>query len=161
MAGRKIFPRTNVVRMLAARNIPCEILKYSADKDHLDALSAARRLGLDPETVFKTLVARDEKLELRVFCIPGSCELDLKKAARAAGAKRIALIRTQELLPLTGYLRGGCSPIGMKRQYPTYIDEFARACAAITVSAGERGLQVRLAPGDLLELTAARFADLV
>jgi Cys-tRNA(Pro)/Cys-tRNA(Cys) deacylase len=157
----KRIPKTNAIRMLAARNIACEILSYSVDEDHLDALWVAGKLSLEPETVFKTLVAQDEQQQVRVFCIPGNCELDLKKAARAAGVKAIAMISSKQLPALTGYLRGGCSPIGMKRRYPVYLDEFALACPKITVSAGARGLQARLAPEDLLLLTEARVADLV
>jgi Cys-tRNA(Pro)/Cys-tRNA(Cys) deacylase len=157
----KRAPKTNVERILSAAGIACEILDYSVDEDHLDALSVARSLGLDPETVFKTLVARDEKQQVLVFCVPGSSELDLKKAARAAGVKRIEMLGVRQLLPVTGYVRGGCSPMGMKRRYPTYLDEYALACEKITVSAGVRGRQVRLAPRDLQLLTAARLADLV
>lgn len=160
MPMKPVF-KTNAIRLIAAESIPCDILSYSVDEDHLDALSVARLLSLNPETLFKTLVARDDRLQVRVFCIPGSSELDLKKAARAAGVKSIEMIKARELLPLTGYRRGGCSPVGMKRRYPTYIDEFALACERITVSAGARGLQVRLAPEDLLRLTGAIPADLV
>ena len=130
------------------------------DPEHLDARTAARALGLEEERVFKTLVARDERSQIWVFCIPGPCELDLKKAAAAAESKRVVMAHLAELKALTGYQRGACSPIGMKKAFPTLIDESAVLFERICVSAGQRGLQLLLAPRDLAELIGARFADL-
>ncbi len=133
---------------------------FAVDPEHLDARTAARALGLEEERVFKTLVARDERSRIWVFCIPGPCELDLKKAAAAAESKRVVMVRLAELTALTGYQRGGCSPVGMKKEFPTLIDESAVLFERICVSAGQRGVQVLLAPRDLAELIGARFADL-
>jgi len=110
--------------------------------------------------VFKTLVAENGSGEHCVFCLPGSAELDLRKAAAAAGAKRVALVRRRDLLPLTGYVHGGCSPVGMKRRFATWIDESCELYESILVSGGARGLQVEIAPRDLVELTGAKLADL-
>jgi len=120
----------------------------------------ARRIGVEPEIVFKTLVARSEKGEIGIFCIPAPLELDLKKAARAAGAKKVELVGLKELLPLTGYVRGGCSPLGMKKDYPTWIDETALLHERIYVNAGCRGMQVILAAEDLSKACGALFNDL-
>jgi Cys-tRNA(Pro)/Cys-tRNA(Cys) deacylase len=130
------------------------------DPEHLDARTAARALGLEEERVFKTLVARDEQNRIWVFCIPGPRELDLKKAAAAAESKRVVMVHLAELQALTGYQRGACSPVGMKKAFPTLIDESALLFERICVSAGQRGVQVLLAPRDLAELIGARFADL-
>ena len=117
-------------------------------------------IGEPPEQIFKTLVARGEKRGYLVFCIPVCCELDLKKAAKAAKDKKVELIHVKELLPLTGYIRGGCSPIGMKKCFPTYIDETAILYDEIGVSAGQRGAQVLLNPETLCEYVGAEFCDL-
>ena len=120
----------------------------------------ARQLGQDPETVFKTLVARGASGGLYVFDIPVEASLDLKKAAKAVGEKSIAMIHQKELLPLTGYVHGGCSPVGMKKQYPTVFDETAEILDTIMVSAGKVGFQVELVPAALIELVGASTADL-
>jgi Cys-tRNA(Pro)/Cys-tRNA(Cys) deacylase len=135
------------------------VLFYTVDQAHLDAVSAAAKLGVEPERMFKTLVTHDPEGTVRVFCIPGPCALDLKKAAAAAGAKKIEMVRMLDLFPLTGYLRGACSPLGMKRSFPTWIDESALLFERILVSAGQRGLQIEIAPTELAALTAASFAD--
>jgi Cys-tRNA(Pro)/Cys-tRNA(Cys) deacylase len=153
-------PRTNAVRALEARRIPYQVLTFEADAEHLDARTAARALGLEEERVFKTLVARDEQNRVWVFCIPGPCELNLKKAAAAVKAKRVAMVHLAELQPLTGYFRGACSPIGMKKPFPTFIDETAMLFEGISVSAGQRGVQILIAARDLAELIGARFGDL-
>lgn len=134
---------------------------YAADEEHLDAVSAAAGLGVEPERVFKTLVTRDSAGEIRVFCVPGPWELDLKKAALAARAKKIEMVRVAELFDLTGYVRGACSPVGMKKSFPTWIDESALLFKRILVSAGQRGLQIEIAPVELAGLTGARFAEVV
>ncbi len=133
---------------------------FAADPEHLDARTAARALGLEEERVFKTLVARDERSQVWVFCLPGPCELDLKKAAAAAAAKRIDMVHLAELKALTGYQRGACSPVGMKKAFPAFIDESALLFDRICVSAGQRGVQILLAARDLAQLIGARFADL-
>ena len=130
------------------------------DDGEIDAVSVANKLGEKPERVFKTLVARGDKSGICVFCIPGNAELHPKKAAAESGNKKIEMVRVKELQPLTGYIRGGCSPIGMKKQYPTYIDGSAQEFDTIFVSAGTLGMQILLSPGDLQSLTEAEFADL-
>jgi Cys-tRNA(Pro)/Cys-tRNA(Cys) deacylase len=149
------------MRILSSLSIPFEVATYPVGEEHIDASSVAREMGVEPERVFKTLVAHDEKNAILVFCIPGAAELDLKKAARAAGAKKVDLINLKELTPLTGYVRGGCSPIGMKKKFPTWIDEIASTYETIYVNAGARGMQVIIAPSDLIAAAEAVTADLV
>ncbi len=153
--------KTNALRILASLGVGFEVATHPVGEEHFDAATVAGMLGVDPTVLFKTLVARNESNETLVFCIPGNAELDLKKAARAAGAKKVELIALKDLTPLTGYVRGGCSPIGMKKKYPTWIDETASARERIYVNAGARGLQMRVAPQDLLAAADARYADLV
>ena len=153
--------KTNAVRMLEAREIDFTLTEYEADENDLSAAAVAAKLGLDIDRVFKTLVLRSCDNDIFVCVVPGACELDLKKAAKAHGCKKADLIPVKELLPLTGYIRGGCSPIGMKKNYPTYIDETCEIHESIFVSAGVRGLQICLPPGDLLEIAEADSADLV
>jgi len=153
--------KTNAVRILEAQAVPYEVLEYSAEDGKIDAVSVALKVGLDPDTVFKTLVTRGKNTGINVFVIPATCELDLKKAAAAAQDKNIEMIKAKELLPLTGYVHGGCSPIGMKKKYPTFIEEMASQYETIALSAGRIGLQVKMKPSDLLAVTGARFADLV
>lgn len=152
--------KTNVIRLLEQAGVSCRTASYDYDENDLSGLHAAEGIGMPAEQVFKTLVARGEKRGLLVFCIPVCCELDLKKAAKAAGDKKVELVHVKELLGLTGYIRGGCSPIGMKKKYPTWIEETAQLCDEIGVSAGKRGCQVILAPGDLARVAGAEFADL-
>lgn len=152
--------KTNAVRVVEQAGIPCIEKFYEYDEKDLSGLSAAKKIGLPPEQVFKTLVARGEKTGINVFCIPVCCELDLKKAAKAAGDKNMALIPVKELLPLTGYIRGGCSPVGMKKKYPTFLDETAELWEEIAVSAGARGHQMILPPMDLAELIDAGIVDI-
>jgi Cys-tRNA(Pro)/Cys-tRNA(Cys) deacylase len=153
--------KTNAMRILETLGIGFEVALYAVGDEHIDASSVAREMGVEPERVFKTLVAHDEKNAVIVFCIPGAAELDLKKAARAAGAKKVDLINLKDLTPLTGYVRGGCSPIGMKKKFPTWIDEIASTYQRIYVNAGARGLQVIIAPTDLAAAADAVLADLV
>lgn len=152
--------KTNVMRLLDAAKLPYEAREYAYDENDLSGLHAAEGIGEPPEQIFKTLVARGEKRGYLVFCIPVCCELDLKKAAKAAKDKKVELIAVRELLPLTGYIRGGCSPIGMKKLYPTFIDESAQLFDAICVSAGKIGAQVELAPDALCGLVSAKYAEL-
>ena len=151
---------TNAMRQLAKANVPFETSEYAVDESDLSGVHAAAALGTDPDHVFKTLVARGDKNGLSVFCIPVAEELDLKKCAAVTGDKRLEMIHVKELLGLTGYVRGGCSPIGMKKKYPTWIDETATLCDRIYVSAGVRGQQLILAPDDLAAFIDARYADL-
>ena len=151
--------KTNVMRVLEQKNIPYTPHAYNPDAG-LDGASVARQLGRDPETVFKTLVARGTSGGLYVCDIPVEASLDLKKAAKAVGEKSIAMIHQKELLPLTGYVHGGCSPVGMKKQYPTVFDETAEILDTIMVSAGKIGFQVELVPAALIELVGGITADL-
>lgn len=152
--------KTNALRLLDAAGIQYQIMEYPVDESDLSALGAAEKLGLPPAQVFKTLVLRGASGALWVCCIPAGAELDLKKTARAAGEKSAALIPVKDLEALTGYVRGGCSPIGMKKPFPALIDETAELFTAIGVSAGLRGMQILLAPQDLIRFTGARVADL-
>lgn len=153
--------KTNAVRLVQQAGFPCREAFYEYDENDLNGNHAAKAIGFPPEQVFKTLVARGERTGINVFCIPVCCELNLKKAAVAAGDKNMELIAVKELLPLTGYIRGGCSPIGMKKKYPTYIDEVCILCDEIAVSAGERGHQMILSPDALLQLVNAVIADII
>lgn len=152
--------KTNAVRMVEQAKIPLREHFYEYDENDLNGNHAAEALGKPPEEVFKTLVAQGERTGINVFCIPVCFELDLKKAARAAGDKRMELIHVKELLGLTGYIRGGCSPVGMKKKYPTYFDETCQLYNEIAISAGERGHQMILEPMALAQLVGAELADL-
>ena len=151
--------KTNVMRILDQKNIPYTPHAYDPEAG-LDGVSVAQQLGQDPETVFKTLVARGASGGVYVFDIPVGDSLDLKKAAKAVGEKSVAMIAQKELLPLTGYVHGGCSPVGMKKQYPTIFHETAEIIDSIMVSAGKIGFQVELNPAALMELAGASTADL-
>lgn len=153
--------KTNAVRILEANNIPHTIVTYEVNETDLSGITVANKIGIDAERVFKTLVTRGDKSGINVFCIPVTEELDLKKAAIASGNKKIEMIKEKELLPLTGYIKGGCSPIGMKKKYPTYIDETAQLFEEISVSAGIRGMQVKLKPYDLLKIVDGMFEELI
>lgn len=153
--------KTNAVRLVEQAGIPCREQFYEFDESDLSGTHAAQAIGMPPEQVFKTLVARGEKTGINVFCIPVCCELNLKKAARAAGDKNMELVAVKELLGLTGYIRGGCSPVGMKKKYPTYLDETCILWEEIAVSAGARGHQMILPPEMLAELIHAEIADII
>ena len=152
--------KTNVMRVLEQKNIPYIPHTYDPETVGTAGENVARSLGQDMERVFKTLVARGVSGGLYVFDIPVAETLDLKKAAKAVGEKSIAMIQQKELLPLTGYIHGGCSPVGMKKQYPTVFDETAELFDTIMVSAGKVGFQVELAPAALIGLVGASTADL-
>ena len=152
--------KTNAIRLVQQAKIPCREAFYEFDEKDLSGLHAAKAVGMPPEQVFKTLVARGDRTGISVFCIPVCCELDLKKAAKAVGDKKIELVAVKELLALTGYIRGGCSPIGMKKKYPIYFDETCILWDEIAVSAGERGHQMILPPESLARLVGAEFVDL-
>lgn len=153
--------KTNAARILDSAGIAYHIHTFPVAEAHVDAVSAARLMGIESERVWKTLVCNDTAGSHFVFVVPGPSELDLRKAAAAASAKRVRLVPVAEIYELTGYVRGGCSPIGMKRRYPTFLDESAVVFTSILVSAGERGVQIEAAPEDLLALLEARLADLV
>lgn len=152
MAG---VAKTNVARLLDAAGISYELIPYSFSEEDLSAVHVAAELGEDIEQVFKTLVLRGDKTGLFVCVIPGDFEVDLKVAARISGNKNCEMIHMKELLPLTGYIRGGCSPIGMKKKFPTFIHESAMLYDYIYISAGIRGLQVKIAPDDLIRYVGA------
>ena len=152
--------KTNAMRLIEQAGLPCRFSEYEYDENDLNGMHAAEGIGMPPEQVFKTLVARGEKQGVLVFCIPVCCSLDLKKAAKAAGDKKVELIHMKDLLPLTGYIRGGCSPIGMKKLYPTFIDETAQLFDEIAVSAGARGQQICMNPDDLIGYVPMTVCDL-
>ena len=160
-SGDPMADKTNAVRLVEKAGIPCRESFYEYDEKDLNGNHAAQAIGMPGEQVFKTLVARGERTGINVFCIPVCCELDLKKAAKAAGDKNMELVAVKELLGLTGYIRGGCSPVGMKKKYPTHIDETCILWEEIAVSAGERGHQMVLSPEGLLEITGAEIVDLI
>lgn len=153
--------KTNVIRTLEARKIDHEVFEYSTDDGLIDAVSVSRKIGVEKERVFKTLVTIGKRTGINVFIIPSACELDLKKGSETAGDKNIEMLKSKDLLPLTGYVHGGCSPIAMKKDFPVYVEEIASQFDYIVVSAGRIGLQVSINADDLLLLTKGKYADLV
>lgn len=153
--------KTNAVRLVQQAGFSCRETFYEYDEQDLNGNHAAKAIGFPPEQVFKTLVARGARTGINVFCIPVCCELNLKKAAAAAGDKSMELIPVKELLGITGYIRGGCSPIGMKKKFPTFIDEVCLLYDEIAVSAGERGHQMLIPPEALLQLAQATTTDII
>lgn len=152
--------KTNAVRMLEAAKIKFRTAEYTVDENDLSGMHVAEQLGQPPEQVFKTLVLKGEKKGYLVCCIPVDRELDLKKAAKAAGDKKVEMIPMKDLLSVTGYIRGGCSPVGMKKKFPTYIDETAILFDEIAVSAGVRGGQIIINPDDLCNYVEGEYVDL-
>ena len=152
--------KTNAMRLLTQAKIPYRTAEYEFDENDLNGMHAAEGIGMPPEQVFKTLVAFGEKHGFCVFCIPVCCELSLKKAASAAGEKKIDLIPVRQLLPVTGYVRGGCSPVGMKKKFPTFMDESAELYDEIGVSAGCRGCQLLLSPQALTGYLQITLCDI-
>ena len=153
--------KTNVMRLLDAANISYESKEYEVDEKDLSGSHAADMMGADHDTIFKTLVLKGEKTGYLVCCIPVDEELDLKKVAKAAHDKKVEMIPMKDLLPLTGYIRGGCSPIGMKKKFPLYIEETAILFEKIAVSAGQRGVQILLSPNDMFDNTQGSFSPLI
>lgn len=149
------------MRLLDKAKIKYEPHEYPHGSEAVDGLTVAKLCGFDPECVFKTLVARGTSKNVYVFVIPVSSELDLKKAAKAAGEKSVVMVKVSEINALTGYIRGGCSPVGMKKRYPTFINESAKAKNTVYVSAGKIGSQVELEPLALAEICGAQFSELV
>lgn len=152
--------KTNAMRKLETLGIAYEIRTYPVDEEHLDGVHVAQAVGLDPAMVFKTLVLEAEDRSHLVCVIPVEKELDMKAVARATGHKSVAMLKLTDLLPLTGYIRGGCSPIGMKKTFPTWIDSACLAQESIAVSAGLRGMQMLLPPQDLIRAIGAKTAEL-
>ncbi len=159
--GDDMASKTNAVRLVQQAGIPVREIFYEYDEKDLRGQHAAKAVGLPEEQVFKTLVARGERTGIHVFCIPVCCELDMKKAAAAAGDKNMAMVSVKELLPLTGYIRGGCSPVAMKKKYPTHLEESAQLFSEISVSAGARGHQMVLSPDLLAQLVEGTYHDLI
>lgn len=156
--------KTNAMRILDGLKIPYETSSYDDDGEHELAKGAALRLaekiGVQPECVFKTIVMRTENKEICVFCQSAVSEINLKKARNAAGCKEISPVKPEELLGLTGYIRGGCSPLGMKRKFRTFIDETVLLCDFVCISGGQRGIQIKMKPEDLIQACNAVVCDL-
>ena len=149
------------MRLLDAAGIEYIPGEYEVDENNLSGSHAADMMGVEHDSMYKTLVLKGEKKGYLVFCIPVDEELDLKKVAKAAGDKKVEMIHMKDLLPLTGYIRGGCSPVGMKKRFPTYIEETAILYDRITVSAGQRGVQISVEPDKLAGYLEAEFAPLI
>ena len=163
MARREKFQKTNAMRELEAAGVPFSYVTYEVDETDTSnelGLHIARQLGEDPAASFKTLVCVGASGAHVVCCLPVAEELDLKKAAAAAGEKNLSMMHVRDLEPVTGYVRGGCSPVGMKRRFPTLIDETAQLFDEVHVSGGRRGLSLTIAPGDLAAFCDATFADI-
>lgn len=152
--------KTNAARLLDRAKIAYELIPYRVDEEHLAATHVAEQLGEDIACVFKTLVLKGDRTGYFVCVVPGDHEVNLKAAAKVSGNKKVDLIPMKELLPVTGYIRGGCSPIGMKKAFPTYIHASASEHPFIYISAGVRGLQLKLAPADLAAYVRAAFAEI-
>ena len=159
--SNKGVAKTNVARILDSKKIKYELISYIVDENCLAATKIADQLGEDLAQVFKTLVLRGDKTGLLVCVIPGDKEVNLKKAAQISSNKKVEMIQMKELLPLTGYIRGGCSPIGMKKPFPTYFHQSCNDFPYIYVSAGVRGTQIKIDPNDLVTLIKAEIGDLV
>ena len=153
--------KTNATRILERQGINFDVIEYKVDPENLDAIHVAEELKEDIKTVFKTLVLQGDKNGYFVCVIQGDKEVDLKKAAKISGNKKVALIPMKELLPLTGYIRGGCTAIGMKKKFPVFIDSNAIEQEYIFVSAGKRGLQIKLRPEDFINVSSASVEDLI
>ena len=157
----KKLKKTNAARILDKLGIEYEIKSYEVDEEDLSAVHVAETIGMDISKIFKTLVTRGDKTGVIMAVIGGGEELNLKSLAKVSGNKNVEMIALKELLPLTGYVRGGCSPLGAKKNYPVYIDEKALAQEKISISAGQRGMQIILAPKDLVKAANATVANLV
>ncbi|MPQ44006.1 Cys-tRNA(Pro) deacylase [Clostridium tarantellae] len=160
MAKEKIV-KTNAMRILDFKKVSYEMLSYESNDGKIDGISVAHKIGVDEKYVFKTLVAQGTSKELYVFVIPVEDELDLKNSAKIAGEKKIEMIAVKDIMKFTGYIRGGCSPIGMKKSYKTFIHESAKDLDYIIVSAGKIGHQIKLKPNDLLNIVEGKFTLLI
>ena len=156
----KKVAKTNAARMLDKEKITYESLYYTVEDGKVDGVSVAGKIGYPPELVYKTLVASGASKQAYVFVIPVAEELDLKKAAKAAGEKKIEMVPVKDILSLTGYVRGGCSPVGMKKSFPTFVSAEAEQLSQLIVSAGKIGMQIKLAPTELVSVTKGQFAEL-
>ncbi len=152
--------KTNALRILDEAGIPYETRAYTVDESDLSAGTVAQKIGLPTSQTFKTLVAKGEQTGVVLACIPGDAQLDLKALARASGNKKVEMVPLKDVFPLTGYIRGGVSPLGLKKDFPLVLDELAHAYDVISISAGTRGLQVLLNPEDLSHLTRAKVGDI-
>lgn len=152
--------KTNAMRILDAKKIQYELITYDSTDGRIDGVSVAEKIGRKTEEVYKTLVAQGASKNIYVFVIPVEAELDLKKAAKAAGEKKVEMIPVKDIQKWTGYIRGGCSPVGMKKEYKTFIDQSAAQLEAIVVSGGKIGVQMDVAVGDLQKITTAEIIDL-
>ena len=153
--------KTNAMRILDSKKVSYEMLSYESEDGKIDGISVANKIGEDERNVFKTLVAQGTSKELYVFVIPVADELNLKNAAKVAGEKKIEMIAVKDILKYTGYIRGGCSPIGLKRDYRTFIHESAKGLDFMIVSAGKIGHQIKLNPNDLVEVVSGKFENLI
>ncbi len=153
--------KTNAVRLLDSKGIHYELAEYEVDETDLSATTLAKKIGQDVEQIFKTLVLRGDKTGVFVCVIPANAEVQLKKAAKISGNKSCAMVHQKELLGLTGYIRGGCSPLGMKKVYPIFMHKTCRLFDTIFISSGQRGQQVKVNPEDLIRVTEALVCDLV
>ena len=160
MAKKKSGAKTNAARILDGLGVPYELKEYPVDPDDLSAAHVAEMVGMPVEQVFKTLVARGDKTGVLMACIPGDGELDLKELAAVSGNKRVEMVHLNEVLGLTGYVRGGCSPLGAKKAYPVFLDVSAEKQSTISISAGKRGEQIVLSPADLIRAANAAVAKL-
>ena len=159
MSKHSSSKKTNAARILDEMKIEYDVLEYEIDEDDMSAEAAAKSLELPQEQVFKTLVVRGDKTGVIMACLPAGAELSLKALAHASGNKSAELVHVKELQPLTGYIRGGCSPLGTKKKYPVYIHSSAEVQAKIAVNAGSRGILLYMAPGDLIKATSGHFAE--
>jgi Cys-tRNA(Pro)/Cys-tRNA(Cys) deacylase len=160
MSRKEVFSKTNAARALDRAGIHYELRTYVADQEDLSAVHVATAIGLPPEQVFKTLVVRGDRTDVLLACIPANAELDLKALASTSGHKRVELVAVKEVLGLTGYIRGGVSPLGTKKAINVFLDETAMLWDVISVSAGVRGCQMLLAPAGLTRVTAAQLCDI-
>lgn len=151
--------KTNAMRLLEAAKIPFEVMEYEVDENNLSGVNTAKKTGKDPSQIFKTLIFSGEKQGYGVCCIPACEELDLKKTAKAFGEKKVEMLHVKDLLKVTGYIRGGCSPVGMKKLFPTVIDETAILFDKIYVSAGVRGIMLGIEPYALAKYVGAKLLD--
>lgn len=152
--------KTNAMRILDTQKVPYEILTYDSKDGKIDGVAVAGKIGRDPAQVYKTLVVVGASKDLYVFVIPVEAELDMKKAAREAGEKSVEMLPVKDIQKYTGYIRGGCSPVGMKKNYPTFLDESAQELETIIVSAGKIGFQVELEPDQLLNISRGKYGQL-
>ena len=157
---KKKIHKTNAMRTLESHKINYDVHEYAWNEEHTDAKTAAAKVEMPFDKIYKTLVAVGNNTGVIVACIPASTELDLKKFAKASGNKKVDMLHMKDLEKTTGYIRGGCSPVGMKKLFPTYIAAEAESMDTIVVSAGKRGMQMEVIPSDLIEVTDGQFADI-